>query len=285
MKRVILPAIILVLAIAAIIGYMVLKNPITNTNTVTNTPVVNTPLPDDQKLIRIFAPAPNSLVTSPVTVSGEARGTWFFEASFPIEILDSQGNVLGTGIAQAQGNWMTEDFVPFSATIQFKATTVPQGLIVFRKDNPSGLPENDASVSVPVRFGNGETMVLNVYLGNELQNPNAQDCNLVFATPRTVPKTDATARAALVQLLAGPTTAEEQQGFFTSLNAGVTIQKLTIENGVAKVDFSQQLEYQVGGSCRVSAIRAQITQTLKQFPTVNDVVISINGRTEDILQP
>ena len=63
------------------------------------------------------------------------------------------------------------------------------------------------------------------------------------------------------------------------------IQGLTIENGVAKVDFSEQLEFQVGGSCRVAAIRAQITDTLKQFPTVDSVVISIDGRTEDVLQP
>jgi len=35
----------------------------------------------------------------------------------------------------------------------------------------------------------------------------------------------------------------------------------------------------------VTAIRAQITETLKQFPTVENVVISIDGRTEDILQP
>ncbi|MBA7661011.1 hypothetical protein ES703_69021 [subsurface metagenome] len=63
------------------------------------------------------------------------------------------------------------------------------------------------------------------------------------------------------------------------------IQKLIIENGVAKIDFDEQLEFQVGGSCRVVAIRAQITETLKQFPTVDNVIISIDGRTEDILQP
>jgi spore germination protein GerM len=65
----------------------------------------------------------------------------------------------------------------------------------------------------------------------------------------------------------------------------VRIQSLTIENGVAKVDFDEQLEFQVGGSCRVVAIRVQIIETLKQFPTVNSVIISINGRTEYILQP
>jgi len=60
---------------------------------------------------------------------------------------------------------------------------------------------------------------------------------------------------------------------------------LTIENGVAKADFDPQLQFQVGGSCRVQAIRAEITQTLKQFPTVNEVFISVNGETELILQP
>ena len=63
------------------------------------------------------------------------------------------------------------------------------------------------------------------------------------------------------------------------------IQSLTIENSVAKVDFDEQLEFQVGGSCRVTAIRAQIRETLKQFPIIDSVIISINGRTEDVLQP
>lgn len=78
---------------------------------------------------------------------------------------------------------------------------------------------------------------------------------------------------------------KKNQGFFTSINPGVKIQNIVIENGIAKVDFDEQLEFQVGGSCRVSAIRAQIIQTLKQFPTIKEVLISINGRIEDILQP
>jgi len=82
---------------------------------------------------------------------------------------------------------------------------------------------------------------------------------------------------------------EINQGFVSNINSGVRIQKLTIDpptgGGIAKVDFDEQLEFQIGGSCRVAAIRAQITETLKQFPTIDSVVISINDRTEDILQP
>ena len=110
-------------------------------------------------------------------------------------------------------------------------------------------------------------------------------CNKVFPVDRVIPKTQATARAALEELLKGPTETEKTQGFSTSINSGVKIQKLTIENGVAKVDFGEQLEFQAGGSCRMSAIRAELAETLKQFLTVSSVVISINSRTEDILQP
>ena len=90
---------------------------------------------------------------------------------------------------------------------------------------------------------------------------------------------------ALEELLKGITVGEGDLGYLTNINSGVKIKKLTIENGIAKVDFSAQLENGVGGSCRTSAIIAQIKATLKQFPTVQTVVISIDGRTENVLQP
>jgi len=86
-------------------------------------------------------------------------------------------------------------------------------------------------------------------------------------------------------LLEGPTRTEYDEGYYTNLNPDVKIQRLAIENGLAEVDFDETLEGSVGGSCRVTAIRSQIIQTLKQFPTVENVIISIDGRTEDILQP
>ena len=65
----------------------------------------------------------------------------------------------------------------------------------------------------------------------------------------------------------------------------MNVNSLIIEDDIVKVDFDEQLEYQIGGSCRVMAIRSQITGTLVQFSEINNVIISINGRTEDILQP
>lgn len=102
--------------------------------------------------VRVTTPRPNQVINSPLTIRGEARGTWFFEASFPIRLLDANNNVIATGIAQAQSEWMTTNFVPFEAIMVFTKPSSNTGKLVFEKDNPSGLPENDASVEFPIRF-------------------------------------------------------------------------------------------------------------------------------------
>ncbi len=103
-------------------------------------------------LIRVARPEANSIVASPLLVEGQARGYWFFEASFPVRLLDDKGNELALGIAQAQDEWMTTEFVPFSLVLTFTAPQTNEGVLVLHKDNPSGLPEHDDELRVPVRF-------------------------------------------------------------------------------------------------------------------------------------
>ncbi|MEA2573450.1 MAG: hypothetical protein QOH93_748 [Chloroflexia bacterium] len=64
----------------------------------------------------------------------------------------------------------------------------------------------------------------------------------------------------------------------------VRLRKLTIVDGVATADFSKEMAAYGGGSARVNAIQEQITRTLKQFPSVKDVHILIDGQA-DALQP
>ncbi len=102
--------------------------------------------------IVLSSPLPNETVISPLIVSGTARGTWYFEASFPVRLLDGNGNEIAVEPAQAQGDWMTEDYVPFSVVLEFDQPSTPNGTLVLQKDNPSGLPEYDQSLSIPVLF-------------------------------------------------------------------------------------------------------------------------------------
>ncbi|OGF28172.1 hypothetical protein A2303_01920 [Candidatus Falkowbacteria bacterium RIFOXYB2_FULL_47_14] len=241
--------------------------------------------PDRSDLISVSVPIPYESVSSPLFIEGRARGYWFFEASFPVKLYDGNNDLLAAGIAEAESDWMTEDFVPFKAELDFEAPATETGVLVLEKDNPSGLPENADELRIPVNFSASKEMTaVKVFWNNSGLDPEIS-CNKVFSTERNVPKTEAPARAALQELLAGVTESEEADGYSTSINSGVTIKSLAITDGTARVDFDDKLEFQVGGSCRVSAIRAQITETLKQFPTVKDVIISVNGRIEDVLQP
>ena len=103
-------------------------------------------------LIQVQSPKPNEIVTSPLLISGEARGFWFFEASFPVSLYDANGKLLARGPAQADGEWMTENFVPFKLGLKFPAPETDTGFLVLEKDNPSGLPENADEIRIPVRF-------------------------------------------------------------------------------------------------------------------------------------
>lgn len=107
---------------------------------------------DWSHLIRVESPRAGSTVEGAVAITGEARGVWFFEATFPVELQDAEGNVVVQSYATAQGNWMTEDFVPFSASVDTDAVATATGTLVLRRSNPSGLPEHDADVRIPLRF-------------------------------------------------------------------------------------------------------------------------------------
>lgn len=97
-------------------------------------------------------PIAGMLVKSPMTVEGEAHSGWFFEASFPVSLLDANGKELARKPAQAQGEWTTENFVPYKVILEFKTPLTDTGTLVLEKDNPSGLPENAKEVRIPVRF-------------------------------------------------------------------------------------------------------------------------------------
>lgn len=134
-------------------------------------------------------------------------------------------------------------------------------------------------------LASGDLMTVKAFFGNTKLASSGKECDTVFALDRRVPKSNAVARAALSELLKGVTAEEEAMGYLTSINYGAKLQDLKLENGVLRADFSAALDEGVGGACRVGAIRKQIEETARQFPTVKEVVISVDGQIEDILQP
>lgn len=233
--------------------------------------------------VMVYEPVAMSQVDSVFTVTGIAR---VFE------------NTVSLKVVAEDGRWLLQDFVTatapdvgtygtFRKQLVLPDTAVSSGssitLEVFQSSAKDG-SEID-KVNVPLQVGAvTELTRVKAYFGTSEAEPG-EECTTVAPVERQVAKTQAVARAAMLELLQGPTPDERNLGYSTSLPPGVTLQRLVIENGTAVADLSRVLEQGVGGSCRVTAIRAQIEATLKQFVSVQTVIISIDGRTEDILQP
>jgi hypothetical protein len=261
-------------------AYLILRdggepNPITP-NPTENGGTTNEDLPQEpaqNSMIRVTSPLPNASVRSPLTITGEARGGWYFEASFPVKILDANGKVLGQHYAEAQGEWMTNNFVPFRSTLTFSTPTTETGTLVLEKDNPSGLPENAAEIRIPIRFSDvaaGQTRVVKIYKYDESKDKDASGnilCSAkgLVAVDRTIPLTNTPIQDAVKKLIS-----EE-----TSL-PGVTLTSASLNSGVLTLTFSDPQNKTGGGSCRVSVLRAQIEATAKQFAGVNSVRIMPN---------
>lgn len=102
-------------------------------------------------MIVVESPLPGERATSTLRVIGEARGNWYFEASFPVTLKDGDGKILAQAPAQAKGEWMTTEFVPFELMLSFpKVTRETSATLILSRDNPSGLPEFDADIEIPV---------------------------------------------------------------------------------------------------------------------------------------
>jgi hypothetical protein len=210
------------------------------------------------------------------------------------------------------------------ATLRWQdGTTLSQQFTLLRGEDGRGLlidnldwlnmlqpPEpRTQPATLEISRGTGEALARQSIVLLSPNDPNTQEIQVFWTISgaeqvgpqmRRVPATPRIGTAALEELLSGPP-AISQIGYGTALptpaqvlsypgrepdwGPRVTLRKLTIENGVATADFSQELKAYGGGSTRVMFIHQQIMQTLKQFPTVREVRIAIEGQTEGVLEP
>jgi Immunoglobulin-like domain of bacterial spore germination len=96
-------------------------------------------------------PKDNQEVSSPIKITGKATGNWFFEATFPIKLVDADGNIVASTTGRALTDWATTSFVNFSAELDYNnASSSGPALIILSNDNPSGNPDLSKSIYIPV---------------------------------------------------------------------------------------------------------------------------------------
>lgn len=253
---------------------------------------------EGRPVIIIQEPLPGARIAGTAKLLGQASAS--FENTLGVRVVTVAGEVLG------QGSTIVEPFEAgaaggpgiFGVSLAFRtpAVTQPGFVEVFDTSAATGAIIRIARLPVTI-VGAADTSQVNVFFSRpELLNGPI----FVSPTPRTIERTVAVGRAALEELFFGPTPEEELAEFGTGIpfyhelvrfparspefGYRVKLRSLSIQDGTAFADFSRELDT-VAGSLRVSVVRQQIERTLLQFPTVNRVVISVEGRTGDILQP
>lgn len=134
-------------------------------------------------------------------------------------------------------------------------------------------------------------LVVKLYYQNESKGGDV--CTDVYSVERQVPFTERVGDATLRELFRGPTAAEKKAGYSSLFEASANTKPgtkslgeyylgLRIEEGTAFVNFSRDaLEYLNAPACMQSAVKTSIEQTLKQFPTIQNVQYEIDGKLFD----
>ena len=124
----------------------------------TSTSSAISPLPGNNLISKkgetliIDRPQANSKVKSPLEVSGQVKGNWSFEASFPVVLMDANEKILAQVPASLEGDWMTTNYVPFKVKLTFQTPSTSNGKLILKKDNPSDNSELDDQLEIPVKF-------------------------------------------------------------------------------------------------------------------------------------
>ena len=110
-------------------------------------------------------------------------------------------------------------------------------------------------------------------------SPGRANCSVPSAAFRA---TASVGRAALDQLLAGPSSAESAAGLRSLIPAGTQLLGLAISSGTATVDLSSSFTLAASPSTMPLRI-AQVVYTLAQFPTVTSVQFKVDGQGVTVL--
>jgi len=238
--------------------------------------------------IIVDTPKPNSEIQSPLSITGQARGNWYFEAVFPVKLLDSRKQIIAQGQARAKSDWLTTDFVPFEAYLEFSSDIKQNGVLILQNDNPSGMPQNLKQIQIPViiaptppnDLNHSQQKTINVKL--YYYNPNNdQDgsgnilCSSkgLIALERQIPATSTPIQDTIKLLLEGNITPQErQQGIITEFPLdGFSLKGASLNNGKLTLEFNDLNNKTIGGACRTAILWKQIEATAKQFSGVNEV--------------
>lgn len=239
---------------------------------------------DDERMVVVEMPVRGAVIDETLEVSGRAHPSL---KKILVTVKSGDGDLLLDEEVSVKGG-SGEMYGRFEGSIDVTGFSPGDLDIIFLGITKDGIEEKDTR-SITLTEPHAITVV--VFFGNsELESEDGGDevdiCTNVHSVERQVSSRTHVYRTVLEELVDGPSSSEKNEGYTTSLPSGVVVRSVAADaEGIVTVDFTSSLERGVAGSCRVQAIREQIERTLKQFPEVRDIVITVNGDEDEVLQP
>jgi spore germination protein GerM len=219
---------------------------------------------NDLAEITLASPRAGATVTSPLILEGFTKT---IGKKIHWRVKDANNAVQASGSSAIRSD--EKNYTPFRIEIYLPA--LETNAFVLEAFSQSEQTESGL-VSLPLNLLSTNKSGLQIFFANSQQNA-ASDCLTVAAVTRTVAETSAIGRAALLELLNGPTEEEETLGFRSSLPADMTINSFIISGGTATLTISK--DFHSLGVCNKQRAEQQIKQTLLQIDSVDEVVIQV----------
>ena len=217
----------------------------------------------DLEKIKIVSPDSGATVTSPLVVAGFSKiadQKIYWRIKDKNNAVQLSGSTLVDSETNSYSAFRIEIYLPALETNSFT-------LELFTKQ-----PSEVGLVSLPLNLLSINQSELAIYFSNNRLNTN-RSCNSVFPITRKIAETSAVGRAALIELLNGPTESELYQGYRSSLPYNTVITSFIISGKIAKVTVSR--DFEKISACEKQRAEEQIRQTLLQIELVEDVEIEV----------
>jgi len=221
--------------------------------------------------IIVFSPGKDDTVGKSFVVSGKTR---LSSQILSYKLSDNTSRVLLEGTLPLL-QYGDEVFREFNTKIEIIEGFKSEGGTLEVYSQGPGL--ESSRVSLPLIFQKERERV-KVFFSSRKEK--STDCSRVYPVERILSGESDMYTETVEHLLKGPTKVEETEGFFTSIPEDTTAYDVFLEEGVVWLDFSEELS-EGGGSCMMTARKAQIEETMFQFLEVKDVVISQEGIFDD----
>lgn len=218
----------------------------------------------EEKKIIITSPEEFDTITSQVIIKGFSN---LQTNKIFWRIKDSTEVIKFSGVSQI--TTQSNSFIPLQLEIFLPALNDNDFSLEIFSKTPTGQEEN--LVILPLHLFSTSISTFDVYFANQSQ----KNCNGVFPVSRTVAETSAVGRAALLEILNGPTTEEQKAGYRTRLLESTTIKSFVISGGVATVTVSK--DWEKNNACDKQLAEEQIKETLLQIDLVREVEIKIEN--------